>query len=290
MSPWAGYAIYNHASSEKKISLKPLSSRDSRQLARSSDETKWSLKIGVQSGNYFDNKNIYGVAANATDQLDNLDTPEPPIFDNYVSLYSVLENLDGKKQKVTKDYRGESDTLQVWDLVLESEVDQEIATMKLNITGDMGNNVLWFIDMQNGESYDLHQTGFLTLSIRLESNQFSNKYKLIYGDEDEAGSLVKDIIALIPKEFSLGHNYPNPFNPSTTIPFTISESGLAVVTIYVISGREIRQILNESLRSGFYSTIWDGKNSNGVPVSSGVYYYCLTTKTFSSFKKMILIK
>ena len=290
MSPWAGYAVYNHASSEKKISLKPLSSRNSRQLARSSDETKWSLKIGVQSGNYFDNKNIYGLAANATDQLDNLDTPEPPIFDNYVSLYSVLESLDGKKQKVTKDYRGESDTLQVWDLVLDSEVDQEIATMKLNITGDMGNNVLWFIDMQNGDSYDLHQTRFLTLSIGLGSDQFSNKYKLIYGDEDEAGSLVKDIVALIPKEFSLGHNYPNPFNPSTTIPFTISEPGLAVVTIYDISGREIRQILNESLRSGFYSTIWDGKNSNGVPVSSGVYYYGLKTKTFNSFKKMILIK
>ena len=290
MSPWAGYAVYNHASSEKKISLKPLSSRNSRQLARSSDETKWSLKIGVQSGNYFDNKNIYGVAANATDQLDNLDTPEPPIFDNYLSLYSVLENFDGKKQKVTKDYRGESDTLQVWDLVLDSEVDQEIATMKLNINGDIGNNVLWFIDMQNGDSYDLHQTGFLALSIGLGSDQFSNKYKLIYGDEDEAGSLVKDIVALIPKEFSLGHNYPNPFNPSTTIPFTITEPGLAVVTIYDISGREIRQILNESLRSGFYSTIWDGKNSNGVPVSSGVYYYGLKTKTFNSFKKMILIK
>ena len=161
--------------------------------------------------------------------------------------------------------------------------------MKLNIAGDMGNNVLWFIDMQNGDSYDLHQAGFLTLSIR-RSDHFSNKYKLIYGDEDEAGSLVKDIVALIPKEFSLGHNYPNPFNPSTTIPFTISESGLAVVTIYDISGREIRQILNESLSSGFYSTIWDGKNSNGVPVSSGVYYYGLKTKTFNSFKKMILIK
>ena len=290
MSPWAGYAIYNYASSEKKISLKPLLSQNSRQLARSSDEKKWSLKIGVQSGKYFDNKNIYGVAVNATDQLDNLDTPEPPIFGNYVSLYSVLENLDGKKQKVTKDYRGESDTLQVWNLVLDSEVDQEIATMRLNVNGDMGNNVLWFIDMQNGDSYDLLQTKLLTLTIGLGSDQFSNKYKLIYGDEDEVGSLVKDIVALIPKEFSLGHNYPNPFNPSTTIPFTITEPGLAVVTIYDISGREIRQILNESLRSGFYSTIWDGKNSNGVPVSSGVYYYGLKTKTFNSFKKMILIK
>ena len=56
MSPWAGHAIYNYASSEKKISLKPLLSQNSRQLARSSDETKWSLKIGVQSGKYFDNK------------------------------------------------------------------------------------------------------------------------------------------------------------------------------------------------------------------------------------------
>ena len=290
MSPWAGYAIYNHASSEKKISLKPLSSRNSRQLARSSDETKWSLKIGVQSGNYFDDKNIYGVAANATDKLDNLDTPEPPIFDNFVSLYSVLKTPDGKKQKVTKDYRGPSDTLKVWDLVLDSNMDQEIAMMDLNLSGNVDNNVLWFIDMQNGNTYELNKIKFLTLSIELGSGQLPNEYKLIYGDKDQVDSIVRDIVALVPKEFSLGHNYPNPFNPSTTIPFTMSETGLAVITIYNVSGREIRQILNERVRSGFHSAVWDGKNYNGVPVSSGVYYYGLKTRKFKSFKKMILIK
>jgi flagellar hook assembly protein FlgD len=65
---------------------------------------------------------------------------------------------------------------------------------------------------------------------------------------------------------------------------------LAAVTIYDVNGRQIKQIVNENFKPGFYSRVWDGKNSNGIPVSSGVYYYGLRTKTFNSFKKMILIK
>ena len=169
-------------------------------------------------------------------------------------------------------------------------MDQEIASMDLNLSGDVDNNVLWFIDMQNGNTYELNKIEFLTLSIELGSGQLPNEYKLIYGDKDRVDSIVRDIVALVPKEFSLCHNYPNPFNPSTTIPFTMSETGLAVITIYDVSGREIRQILNERVRSGLHSAVWDGKKYNGVPVSSGVYYYGLKTRKFKSFKKMILIK
>ena len=101
---------------------------------------------------------------------------------------------------------------------------------------------------------------------------------------------MKRSLCLIPKQFSLGNNYPNPFNPSTTIPFTISKPGLAVIDIYDLNGRHVNRIASEYLGTGHYTRIWDGKNSKGIPVSSGVYYYGLQTKTFNSYKKMILIK
>ena len=289
MNPWAGYTIYNHDEYTREIELRPLRSVRA-QMARVLDQTKWSLEVDVQSGNYIDGKNTFGVSAGAMDGKDNLDSPEPPVFDKYLSLYSVLINAKGKKQKITSDFRGVSDSLQVWDLVLDSKVDQDIATMNLSMMGDIGTSVVWFIDMQNGQAHDLSQTSNSTFSIDLGPNQLSNKYKLVYGDEDEAGALVRDIVALIPKEFSLGNNYPNPFNPSTTIPFTISKPGLVVINIYDLNGRLVRMVVNKHLETGHYSRIWDGKNSQGIPVSSGVYYYGLQTKTFNSYKKMILIK
>ena len=289
MNPWAGYTIYNHDEYTREIELRPLRSVRA-QMARVLDQTKWSLEVDVQSGNYIDGKNTFGVSAGAMDGKDNLDSPEPPVFDKYLSLYSVLINAKGKKQKITSDFRGVSDSLQVWDLVLDSKVDQDIATMNLSMMGDIGTSVVWFIDMQNGQAHDLSQTSNSTFSIDLGPDQLSNKYKLVYGDEDEAGALVRDIVALIPNEFSLGNNYPNPFNPSTTIPFTISKPGLVVINIYDLNGRLVRMVVNEHLETGHYSRIWDGKNSQGIPVSSGVYYYGLQTKTFNSYKKMILIK
>ena len=289
MSPWAGYTIYNHDEYTREIELRPLRSVRA-QMARALDQTKWSLEVDVQSGNYIDGKNTFGVSTGAMDGKDNLDSPEPPVFDKYLSLYSVLINAKGKKQKITSDFRGVSDSLQVWDLVLDSKVDQDIATMNLSMMGDIGTSVVWFIDMQNGQAHDLSQTSNSTFSIDLGPNQLSNKYKLVYGDEEEAGALVRDIVALIPKEFSLGNNYPNPFNPLTTIPFTISKPGLVVINIYDLNGRLVRRIVNKHLGTGRYSRIWDGKNSQGIPVSSGVYYYGLQTKTFNGYKKMILIK
>ena len=289
MSPWAGYTIYNHDEYTREIELRPLRSVRA-QMARVLDQTKWSLEVDVQSGNYIDGKNTFGVSTGAMDGKDNLDSPEPPVFDKYLSLYSVLINAKGKKQKITSDFRGVSDSLQVWDLVLDSKVDQDIATMNLSMMGDIGTSVVWFIDMQNGQAHDLSQTSNSTFSIDLGPNQLSNKYKLVYGDEEEAGVLVRDIVALIPKEFSLGNNYPNPFNPLTTIPFTISKPGLVVINIYDLNGRLVRRVVNKHLGTGHYSRIWDGKNSQGIPVSSGVYYYGLQTKTFNGYKKMILIK
>ena len=161
--------------------------------------------------------------------------------------------------------------------------------MDIKLNGSIGSEVLWLIDMQNGNTFNIGHDRSISKIVSI-STQMVNRYKLVYGNDAEVESLVKAIVALIPKEFSLGHNYPNPFNPSTTIPFTISSPGLAAVTIYDVNGRQIKQIVNENFKPGFYSRVWDGKNSNGIPVSRGVYYYGLRTKTFNSFKKMILIK
>lgn len=93
----------------------------------------------------------------------------------------------------------------------------------------------------------------------------------------------------IPSEFELGQNYPNPFSASTTIPFKLNERSDIDVTIYDLLGREIQNFTIGSQAAGMHSIHWDGKNTFGQNVASGVYFYKLQSNGKSLFKKMILL-
>lgn len=94
----------------------------------------------------------------------------------------------------------------------------------------------------------------------------------------------------IPKEYVLSQNYPNPFNPTTQIQFSIPEQSNVTLTIYDITGREVMQLVNESLSTGTYTATWDGRNVNGQLVGSGVYIYRIQAGSFVQTKRMVFIK
>jgi len=72
------------------------------------------------------------------------------------------------------------------------------------------------------------------------------------------------------------YNYPNPFNPSTTISFTAEDTENAELTIYNIKGQKVKQLLSDQLSSGEHSVVWDGRDDNGNEVGTGVYFYKLS--------------
>ena len=99
--------------------------------------------------------------------------------------------------------------------------------------------------------------------------------------------------AALPKAFALAQNYPNPFNPSTTINYQIPEDAGNVsftLNVYDIRGRLVKTLAKGMKGSGFYSAFWDGSDSNGRQVSSGVYFYRFTSSKYSATRKMILLK
>jgi hypothetical protein len=101
---------------------------------------------------------------------------------------------------------------------------------------------------------------------------------------------------LVPTELSLAQNYPNPFNSITTIGFAlpeVSSTSFAANTklvVYDILGREVIRLLNQPLSPGTYTVIWNGRNSYGVPVASGVYLYNLIYGHSNKTHKMVLVK
>ncbi|MDD2332032.1 MAG: choice-of-anchor J domain-containing protein, partial [Candidatus Cloacimonetes bacterium] len=88
----------------------------------------------------------------------------------------------------------------------------------------------------------------------------------------------------------LFNNYPNPFNPETTIRFSVKEASPVTIEIYNVKGQRVRTLVNETKASGNYDVTWNGKDNHGRNVSSGIYYYKMNAGKFSSTKKMILMK
>ena len=91
-------------------------------------------------------------------------------------------------------------------------------------------------------------------------------------------------------QFQLAQNHPNPFNPATTIQFTLSEATQVRLTIYNILGQSVRELVNGGQGAGIYRVTWDGRDSFGEAVTSGVYLYRLEAGANRSVRKMILAK
>jgi len=94
----------------------------------------------------------------------------------------------------------------------------------------------------------------------------------------------------LPSEFRLFQNYPNPFNPSTRIRFTLPKRVHARLEVYNVLGQRIKTLLNSEMQAGRHEVVWDGRNSLGYRVGSGVYFYRLDAGKFVSAHKMVLLK
>ncbi|MBI1939423.1 MAG: T9SS type A sorting domain-containing protein [Ignavibacteriales bacterium] len=89
----------------------------------------------------------------------------------------------------------------------------------------------------------------------------------------------------LPQNFNLSQNFPNPFNPTTTIRYNIPKAGFVKISVYDILGQQIKVLVNEEKNPGVYEVKFDGKN-----LASGIYFYTIRTADFYKSKKMILLK
>lgn len=85
-------------------------------------------------------------------------------------------------------------------------------------------------------------------------------------------------------------NFPNPFNPITTISFSLKEAGNVQLEVYNIKGQKVKTLINTDLPAENHQVVWSGKDDSGKSVSSGIYFYKMKTASYTSTRKMILLK
>jgi hypothetical protein len=162
-----------------------------------------------------------------------------------------------------------------WRLVgdygeLEVMPTTETLTITYDIMLNAGEHMNWVLSSENGEEYILESSGEVTVP---SSERFALELK-----------------AVVPATFTLHQNFPNPFNPITTLSYDLPEDNFVMLTVYDMLGRTVVQLVNTTQGAGFKSVQWDATDSMGRSVSAGVYLYQIQAGEFVQTKKMVLLK
>jgi flagellar hook assembly protein FlgD len=94
----------------------------------------------------------------------------------------------------------------------------------------------------------------------------------------------------LPKAFALGHNYPNPFNPTTHFNIEIPKTADVTIAVYDVLGQQVSTLLSGQQNAGYMTVEWDGKDAHGQQSPTGIYFVRMTADEFTATTKIMLMK
>ncbi len=146
----------------------------------------------------------------------------------------------------------------------------------------------------NWDSYHYNLDAYANELIRVGFHCVSSQTFFMMIDDimvmNDGATLGDDDQIIIPETTALRGNYPNPFNPETTISFDLKANSAVTIDVYNIKGQRVNRIVEGDYKAGRHTIVWNGEDNNGSQVSSGVYFYKMQSGTYTKTKKMILMK
>ena len=171
-------------------------------------------------------------------------------------------------------------------------IDNRNSNYELYYKHSASGGVVWSPDIRLTNAAQYTQLPSIAVSVTIvhivwTDYRLGNINKEIYYKRNPTGNLtdMQNISTEIPYAFSLSQNYPNPFNPRTVIRYQLSAVSNVILKVYDINGKEVQSLVNERLQPGTYETSFDGSM-----LTSGVYFYRMTTGNYLEIKKMVMVK
>ncbi len=239
-------------------------------------DADWLLTIGVMADGKLDLENVVGVQPQATAGRDVFDLSEPPIAPEGVSLGFDLAEPTGRLHAV--DLRAPFTDGAKWKMSLSEATGRVLTVDGLDELP---------LDLEAWLAFDIGSAVQLEAGRQIAVPDDAESATLIVGKSDYAE---QEVAPLLPSEYALEQNFPNPFNPSTNIRFALPEASEVTLTVFNLLGREVATVVTGRFDAGVYTVTWDGSNGAGVPVASGVYFYRLSTEEYRETRKMLLLK
>ena len=252
----------------------------------------WGYRIMAESKGGQDLCNYAGISA----EEEKVIWAEPPQIDNAVSLcikraeetgLQKASGSNGGRLAAVMEAAGEGGNL--WDLELTGCKEGEKAEVRLEGYGELPEGYdQYLLDCDWKIAYDVSSLSS-PLEVKMGSSGKRN-LRLLAGSKDFIKSNSNGI-AVYPEEYLLRQNFPNPFNPVTTVVFAVPERAKVSLDIYNILGQKVRTLLNaQAKEEGYHVMEWDSRNDRGIPVASGMYIIRFVANGHVKIKKAMLIR
>ena len=281
MKPYQGYYFDNTNSSRDKLKIPYFSylpKTNTQQL------TDWQLNLELSDNVSRDETVTVGVSANAAAGLDELDFRCPRAPGEILQAYFYRPDWRDGYQYMAGDFRPPSESVEYWDLQVRTPNSGRVRIDAAGLASVPDACAIYLIDKTHGRHTDLRQAG----SYEFDADVTCNDFILAAGDESEIKNTIRELILT---DFALGRNFPNPFNPETTIPVTVPVRTDISLVIFDILGRQVKVLQKGEMFPGHHYIKWDGKDRAGNPAASGIYFYQLIVNHSRNFSgKMILMR
>jgi hypothetical protein len=186
------------------------------------------------------------------------------------------------------DFRSVHDDGNYWDFDIASANAEAIVTVQFEKAGNIPPAFEFFlVDMTTERVVDVGST--LSYSSKLKQNEMDRSFRLIVGTSEYVAKNTNGI-PIVPIAYSLEPNFPNPFNPSTTIQYSLGHSAHVELTVFNPLGQKVTTLFDGDQKIGTYLAVWDGSNERGEKCASGVYFYRMRTEEFYAVRKLVFLK
>lgn len=294
LTPWEGYFIYNpDPFNNLTISMKPKrasATRSSFSFAKPLGAGEWRMRVLGQSGWMKDTYNFLGVYLDAEDGIDAHDSHDAPRHPG--REYLQVRSLTGDGEALASDIRSASGD-HTWDIAVDVLSDEGTVRLDFEEWHSIDAASVYLFDPQVGLAQNIRNVSTYTMTVP-KGRATHRQLKIAVGSTE----YVRDQgsgIPLVPERFHLYGNYPNPFNPVTTLRFDLPVAAHVTLTLYNSLGQRVARLLDKQMPAGTHTTLWNGRSSSGATLASGVYLARLEivaphSARLTATTKMILLK
>jgi len=249
-----------------------------------SDAGDWRVNIALSCGEFHEQSASFGVSREANKGLDRFDFRKPRAIAATPSVSFHRPAWDEHYSTFASDVRPEIEKAESWEFEVRAVKQQAAQLVFSGIERIPEQFEVFLVNQGSGNIVNLREDSLYAFTPAADLL----KFKVVVGKKE---AVQEELNSVLPTEFALGKNYPNPFNPSTTIPIAIPVHSEVELKVYNILGEEVITLHDGALQAGRYWFDWDGKNQAGSQVASGVYVYRLSTsRGVHLTAKMILMK
>jgi len=259
-------------------------------------DDNWGIRVKATGEHSSDFDNFIGVYSD-DNEIENTIWCEPPNFSGAISLRILPGELDNQLEKNFISADDKLSTLiqpkkedgNLWDFEIIGDKAGEKIKIDLEYFQNIPENFeKYLVDLTLKTVYDLSDNENI---IECKTNSYGKSiFRILIGTQDYIESNSEGI-AIVPLTFELRQNFPNPFNPGTSMIFGLPKDNNVTLEVYSILGQKVRTLVdNQKYKKGYHTIDWNGMNDFGNQVSSGMYIFRLISKNQVSIKKGILIR